>query len=46
MISLEQVQLLETKVAKAIECVQKLSAENAALSSEFTAETGSKSKAA
>ena len=34
MISLEQVQLLETKVARAIEYVQKVTAENAALSSE------------
>jgi FtsZ-binding cell division protein ZapB len=34
MISLEQVQLLETKVAKAIEYVQKVNEENAALSSE------------
>jgi hypothetical protein len=34
MISLEQVQLLETKVAKTIEYVQKVNAENAALSSE------------
>jgi len=34
MISLEQVQELETKVAKAIEYVQKVNAENAALSSE------------
>ncbi|MDR0321587.1 MAG: cell division protein ZapB [Treponema sp.] len=31
MISLEQVQLLETKVAKAIEYVQRVTAENAAL---------------
>jgi predicted nuclease with TOPRIM domain len=34
MISLEQVQLLEAKVAKAIEIVQKVTAENAALSTE------------
>jgi len=34
MISLEQVQLLETKVARAVEYVQKVTAENAALSSE------------
>jgi len=34
MISLEQVQELETKVAKAIEYVQRVNAENAALSSE------------
>jgi len=34
MISLEQVQLLEAKVAKAVEYVQKVTAENAALSSE------------
>jgi len=34
MISLEQVQLLETKVAKTIEYVQKVNAENAALLSE------------
>jgi FtsZ-binding cell division protein ZapB len=34
MISLEQVQLLETKVAKAIEYVQRVNAENAALSSD------------
>jgi len=34
MLSLEQVQLLENKVAKAIEFVKRVSAENAALSSE------------
>jgi len=34
MISLEQVQLLEAKVARAVEYVQKVTAENAALSSE------------
>jgi len=34
MLSLEQVQLLEDKVAKAIEFVKRVSAENAALSSE------------
>jgi FtsZ-binding cell division protein ZapB len=34
MVSLEQVQLLESRVAKAIDCVQKLTAENASLSSE------------
>jgi len=34
MISLEQVQLLETKVAKAIEYVQRVNSENAALLSE------------
>jgi predicted nuclease with TOPRIM domain len=34
MISLEQVQLLESRVAKAIEYVQRINAENAALSSE------------
>ncbi|MCL2719749.1 MAG: hypothetical protein FWD47_00225 [Treponema sp.] len=34
MISLEQVQLLEVKVAKAIEYVERVTAENAALSSE------------
>ena len=34
MISLEQVQLLESKVAKAIDYVKKVTAENAALSSE------------
>ena len=34
MISLEQVQLLETKVAKAIEYVQKVTEENSALISE------------
>jgi len=34
MISLEQVQLLETKVARAVEYVQKVTAENAALSSD------------
>jgi len=34
MVSLEQVKLLESRVAKAIEYVKKLSAENAALSSE------------
>jgi predicted nuclease with TOPRIM domain len=34
MISLEQVQLLEAKVAKAIEYVEKVTAENAALTSE------------
>ena len=34
MISLEQVQLLESKVARAVEYVQKVTAENAALSSE------------
>ena len=34
MVSLEQVQLLETKVAKAIEYIQRLSSENAALASE------------
>ncbi|GBU27148.1 hypothetical protein R84B8_00673 [Treponema sp. R8-4-B8] len=34
MISLEQVQLLETKVAKAIEYVQRVNSENAALMSE------------
>ena len=34
MISLEQVHLLETKVARAIEYVQRVTAENAALSSE------------
>jgi len=36
MISLEQVQLLETKVAKAIEYVQRVNSENAALLSERT----------
>ena len=36
MISLEQVQLLESKVARAVEYVQKVTAENAALSSERT----------
>jgi FtsZ-binding cell division protein ZapB len=34
MISLEQVRLLETKIARAVEYVQKVTAENAALSSE------------
>jgi len=34
MISLEQVQLLEAKVARAVEYVQKVTAENTALSSE------------
>jgi len=34
MISLEQVQLLESRVARAVEYVQKVTAENAALSSE------------
>jgi predicted nuclease with TOPRIM domain len=34
MISLEQVQLLETRVAKAIEYVQRVTAENAALSAD------------
>jgi len=34
MLSLEQVQLLETKVARAVEYVQKVTAENAVLSSE------------
>jgi len=37
MLSLEQVQLLETKVAKAIEYVQRVTAENATLSSERAA---------
>jgi len=34
MLSLEQVQLLETKVSKAIEYIQRLTAENSALSGE------------
>jgi len=37
MISLEQVQLLESKVAKAIEYIQKVDSENAALYEERTA---------
>jgi len=37
LISLEQVQLLETKIAKAIDYVERLTSENAALSGERTA---------